>query len=126
MTNPFPKTSPGTSGLQLDEPLLFERPPAGRVGVSLPATGVAEANPRDEIPADLLREEIDGLPVVGSLGPLHDTGVLAELTAHLFDDRGCGASHCSHAQRAEQPMRMLHHAARARPDRNAPPAQIGK
>ena len=32
----------------------------------------------------------------------------------------------THAQRAEQAMRMLHHAARPRPDRDPPYAQIGK
>jgi hypothetical protein len=32
----------------------------------------------------------------------------------------------THAQRAEQAVRMLHHAARPQPDRDPAPAQIGK
>jgi glycine dehydrogenase subunit 2 len=62
--NSFPKTSPGTSGLQLDEPLLFERPPVGRLGVSLPSAGVPETNPGDEIPPELLRGDLVGLPAL--------------------------------------------------------------
>ena len=58
----FPATSPGTSGLQLRESLLFERGTAGRIGASLPAAGVPEADPASEIPKELLRGEIEGMP----------------------------------------------------------------
>ncbi len=58
----FPATSPGTSGLQLREALLFERGTAGRRGASLPAAGVPEADPATEISKELLRGEIDGMP----------------------------------------------------------------
>ncbi len=62
MTDPFPKTSPGATGLQLREGLLFEAGTPGRRGASLPAAGVPEADPASEIPAELLRGEIEGLP----------------------------------------------------------------
>jgi glycine dehydrogenase subunit 2 len=55
-------TSPGTSGLQLDEPLLFERGTAGRTGASLPAGRRPRGRPAKEIPKELLRGEIDGMP----------------------------------------------------------------
>jgi glycine dehydrogenase subunit 2 len=58
----FPATSPGTSGLQLREELLFERGTPGRRGASLPAAGVPEADPASEIPKELLRGEIEGMP----------------------------------------------------------------
>jgi glycine dehydrogenase subunit 2 len=58
----FPPTSPARSGLNLDEPLLFERGRPGRQGVSLPAAGVPETNPEVEIPKELLREGISGMP----------------------------------------------------------------
>ncbi len=58
----FPATSPGTSVLQLREELLFERGTPGRRGASLPAAGVPEADPATEIPKELLRGEIEGLP----------------------------------------------------------------
>ncbi|MHB1844611.1 MAG: aminomethyl-transferring glycine dehydrogenase subunit GcvPB [Deltaproteobacteria bacterium] len=58
----FPKSSPGTQGLLLAEPLLFERGVRGRTGASLPPAGVDEANPENEIPRELLRGEIEGLP----------------------------------------------------------------
>ncbi len=58
----FPKSSPGTTGLLLREQLLFERGVRGRSGASLPAAGVPEADPAAEIPKELLRGEIDGLP----------------------------------------------------------------
>jgi glycine dehydrogenase subunit 2 len=58
----FPKTSPGASGLQLREGLLFEAGTPGRKGASLPAAGVPEIDPAAELPAELLRGEIDGMP----------------------------------------------------------------
>ncbi|MHB8418770.1 MAG: aminomethyl-transferring glycine dehydrogenase subunit GcvPB [Myxococcales bacterium] len=58
----FPKTSPGASGLLLREGLLFEGGAPGRRGASLPPAGVPELDPASEIPAALLRGEIDGMP----------------------------------------------------------------
>lgn len=60
----FPKSSPGAAGIQYREPLIFERSESGRVGVSLPPAGVPETDPATEIPADLLRGEIDHFPSV--------------------------------------------------------------
>lgn len=58
----FPKTSPGTRGLVYREPLVFERSVPGRIGASLPEAGVPEADPADEIPAELLRGPIEDFP----------------------------------------------------------------
>jgi len=60
----FPKSSPGAHGIQYREPLIFERSEKGRVGVSLPEEGVPEADPATEIPAELLRGEIEDMPSV--------------------------------------------------------------
>lgn len=60
----FPKSSPGAHGIQYREPLIFERSEPGRVGVSLPEAGVPEADPAAEIPAELLRGEIEDMPSV--------------------------------------------------------------
>ncbi|BDG08115.1 aminomethyl-transferring glycine dehydrogenase subunit GcvPB [Anaeromyxobacter paludicola] len=55
-----------TRGLAFEEGLLFERGSRGRTGVSLPKRG-SEADPARELPAELLRPEVDGLPEVGEL-----------------------------------------------------------
>ncbi|MDF1565565.1 MAG: aminomethyl-transferring glycine dehydrogenase subunit GcvPB [Deltaproteobacteria bacterium] len=58
---------PGTTGLALEEPLLFERGAPGRSGASLPPVGVPEVDPASEIPARYLRGEPEageGLPEV--------------------------------------------------------------
>ena len=60
----FPKSSPGTRGIQYREPLIFDRSEPGRMGVSLPETGVAETDPASELPAELLRGEIEHFPSV--------------------------------------------------------------
>ena len=51
-------SSPGTSGLVLNEKLLFEHSEAGRKGYSLPELDVPEAT----LPAALVREEVSGFP----------------------------------------------------------------
>jgi len=61
MSKPFPETSPGTSGLQLREPLLFEHHAEGRSGASLPSAGVPLVDPSCEMPPGMLRGEIAGL-----------------------------------------------------------------
>ena len=60
--SPFPSRSPGSTGLQLSEPLIFERRSMGRSGASLPKAGVPTPDPATEIPPQLLRGEIEGLP----------------------------------------------------------------
>ncbi len=55
-----------TRGLAFEEPLLFERGSAGRIGVSLPPAG-KDFDPAQELPAGLLRGEIEGMPELGEL-----------------------------------------------------------
>lgn len=57
---------PGTSGLIFDEPLIFERSEAGRIGYSLPADDLADVN-LPEPDASLLRQDIPGMPEVCEL-----------------------------------------------------------
>ncbi|RMG21343.1 MAG: glycine dehydrogenase subunit 2 [Deltaproteobacteria bacterium] len=64
---PHPDTPPGTSGLLLEEPLLFERGAHGRSGASLPPPRVPEVDPATEIPSPYLRgpaQEDEGLPAL--------------------------------------------------------------
>jgi glycine cleavage system P protein (glycine dehydrogenase) subunit 2 len=53
-------------GLAFEEPLLFEHRASGRTGVSLPAAG-GDYDPSKELPQDVLRGDIDGLPTLGEL-----------------------------------------------------------
>jgi glycine dehydrogenase subunit 2 len=53
-------------GLAYEEPLLFEHEPTGRSGVSLPAAG-GDFDPAKELPDDVLRGEIEGMPTLGEL-----------------------------------------------------------
>jgi glycine dehydrogenase subunit 2 len=53
-------------GMAFEEPLVFEHRPAGRSGVSLPAAG-GDHDPAKELPADLLRGDIAGMPTLGEL-----------------------------------------------------------
>ncbi len=56
-----------TRGLAYEERLLFERGPAdGRMGVSLPQAG-GGFDPEKELPPEVLRAGIDGLPALGEL-----------------------------------------------------------
>jgi glycine dehydrogenase subunit 2 len=48
----------GTTGLVLNEKLIFEHSDPGRKGYSLPALDVPEA----ALPTDLAREEVSGFP----------------------------------------------------------------
>ena len=51
---------PGTSGLQLNEKLIFDHSDPGRKGYSLPKLDV----PTGSLPAELVREEVSGFPEV--------------------------------------------------------------
>ena len=53
---------PGTSGLLLEEPLLFEQGSPGREGYSLPQPDVPRVDAAELLGGDLLREEIAGFP----------------------------------------------------------------
>jgi glycine dehydrogenase subunit 2 len=50
------------NGFSYEEPLVFERSRAGRVGFSLPANDVPEADPAALLGAAALREDLEGLP----------------------------------------------------------------
>ncbi len=50
------------TGLIQDEPLIFEQGGKGRKGYSLPRRDVEEAEAKDLIPPQLLREEVEGFP----------------------------------------------------------------
>ncbi|MDO3380159.1 aminomethyl-transferring glycine dehydrogenase subunit GcvPB [Geoalkalibacter halelectricus] len=56
-------TQVGTSGLQLNEKLLFEHSDKGRKGYSLPALDV----PAAQLPAELVRTDIRGFPELSEL-----------------------------------------------------------
>ncbi len=55
-----------TRGLAYEEPLVFEHGSRGRKGVSLPAPG-GDFDPAREIPKELLRGEVEGLPELSEL-----------------------------------------------------------
>ena len=54
---------PGTSGLQLNEKLIFDHTDPGRKGYSLPALDVPPAT----LPDNLIRKEVDGFPEVSEV-----------------------------------------------------------
>jgi len=56
----------GARGLTFEEPLVFERGSSGRLGVSLPPSSPS-LDPAAELPRELLRGKIDGLPELGEL-----------------------------------------------------------
>ena len=55
------ETAKKQAGLLLDEPLIFERSRPGRRGFAVPG---GDEDPTAFLPADLLREPIDGFPEV--------------------------------------------------------------
>ncbi|MEK7220638.1 MAG: aminomethyl-transferring glycine dehydrogenase subunit GcvPB, partial [candidate division NC10 bacterium] len=57
----------GTRGLVFNEPLIFEQGSPGRVGYSLPTSGVREVKPDRLIPKKLLRDDIPGFPEVSEV-----------------------------------------------------------
>jgi len=57
----------GTTGLVMNEPLIFERSSEGKRGIDIPKSDVFEVRPEDVIPADLLRTDIEGFPEVSEV-----------------------------------------------------------
>jgi glycine dehydrogenase subunit 2 len=55
-----------TRGIAYEEPLLFDRGSKGRCGVSLPPAS-GDFDPAKELPAELLRGDVEGLPEVSEL-----------------------------------------------------------
>ena len=66
-------------------------------------------------------DDADRLPVLGFLGPVHDSRVLAELFADLLDDLAAGAADRLDRQSAEQ---VDHHAADDQPDQHVGAGQV--
>ncbi len=56
--------APGTTGLQLEEPLIFERGSRGRRGYFLPRLEVAPKSAPDGLEGHLVRGELEGFPEV--------------------------------------------------------------
>jgi glycine dehydrogenase subunit 2 len=50
------------NGFAYEEPLLFESSRRGRMGYSLPELDVPAVNPAEALPADQLRDDLEGLP----------------------------------------------------------------
>ena len=61
------EASVGARGLVFNEPLIFERGSAGRVGYSLPALDVPAKKTERLIPEQFLREDISGFPEVSEV-----------------------------------------------------------
>ena len=62
------KTEPvAARGLIFNEPVIFETGSPGRMACSLPACDVPEVKLEDLLPADEIRESIDGFPELSEL-----------------------------------------------------------
>ena len=48
----------GTTGLVMNEPLIFERSSEGKRGIDVPKSDVGDVRPEEVIPTDLLRDPI--------------------------------------------------------------------
>lgn len=57
----------GTTGLVMNEPLIFERSSEGKRGIEIPKSDVGEVRPEEVIPSDLLRTDIEGFPEVSEV-----------------------------------------------------------
>ncbi len=58
---------PGTSGLQLEEALLFERSRPGRPGTPVETPDVPLANPEEALDPELVRDDIEDFPELSEL-----------------------------------------------------------
>ena len=57
----------GTTGLVMNEPLIFERSSEGKRGIDIPKSDVFDVRPEDLIPGELLRNDIEGFPEVSEV-----------------------------------------------------------
>lgn len=57
----------GTTGLVMNESLIFERSLEGKRGIDVPKSDVVEVRPEEVIPAELLRNDIEGFPEVSEV-----------------------------------------------------------
>ena len=60
-------TTPGATGLILEEGLLFEQSVPGRVGFSLPPSDLPEAGTKQKLPKNLLRQKEAALPEISEV-----------------------------------------------------------
>ena len=66
-----PDFAPGATGLVMDEALVFERSVPGRVGYSLPSSGVPDTDAARHFGSDSVRDEIPGFPEVSEVDVAH-------------------------------------------------------
>ncbi len=60
-------TTPGATGLILEEALLFEQSVPDRVGFSLPSADVPTADPKTKLPKNILRQKEAALPEISEV-----------------------------------------------------------
>ncbi|MCW5828366.1 MAG: aminomethyl-transferring glycine dehydrogenase subunit GcvPB [Deltaproteobacteria bacterium] len=84
---------PGTQGLVLEEPLIFERGSPGRRGYALPELDAPEAKSPDGIEGHLVRGELEGFPEVSEFDVVRHYTRLAQynycIDAGLFPLGSC-------------------------------------
>jgi glycine dehydrogenase subunit 2 len=54
--------SNGTEGLVLNEPFIFELQDAGACGIDIPEFDIDFCDPGNDLPDDLLRKDVEGIP----------------------------------------------------------------
>ena len=54
--------APGSTGLVLKEPLLFDLPRHGNSGIELPEVDVEVTQESGQIPEEMIRQEVEGFP----------------------------------------------------------------
>lgn len=57
----------GATGLVMNEPLIFESSSEGKRGIEVPASDVGDVRPEDVIPAEFLRDDIEGFPEISEV-----------------------------------------------------------
>lgn len=57
----------GTTGLVMNEPLIFERSSEGKRGIEIPKSDVGDVRPEEVIPTEFLRADIEGFPEVSEV-----------------------------------------------------------
>src|SRR3546814_3002741 len=64
---------------------------------------------QDHFPDCCLGDKIHSAPVIGTAGPLHDSGVITELHAYFFHNCSSSPADRRHAKRAEEIRRSEEH-----------------
>ena len=68
---PIPGNLPGSRGLEMNEPLIFERSAPGRQGYSIPESGVPPVDPSQHFGKALVRCDLAGFPEVSEVDAVH-------------------------------------------------------